>query len=119
MISIVSPKRALIISLSLPARRTSALSGEPAPRSVFLKPSPIDSTATKTATTSAMPIVVESDAPSRCGIVRTAVEVTAPTCRHPSAETRHGQPLRKASTMRSRIAWNAGIAPATKPSRTT
>jgi hypothetical protein len=69
MISIESPKSALIISLSLPARITMALSGDPAARSVFLNPSPIDSTATKTATTSAMPIVVERDAPRRCGIV--------------------------------------------------
>jgi len=40
------------------------VAGEPAERSVLRKPSPIDSTATKTATTSAMPTAVEIDAPA-------------------------------------------------------
>ena len=59
--------RMLIISLSAPERITIAVSGEPVVAIVLRKPSAIDSTATNTATTPAMPTTATSDEAERAG----------------------------------------------------
>ena len=60
-----SSERPLTISLSAPARITMAVSGDPVVAIVVRNPSAIDSTATKTATTPAMPTTATSDEVSR------------------------------------------------------
>ena len=56
------------------------LFGLPASAIAARNPSAIDSTATKTMTTPATPIIDTADDPSRCGIVLMLSEATATVC---------------------------------------
>src|SRR5690606_3722594 len=77
------PPRPLVISESAPLRITMARSGDPASCIDALNPSAIDSTATRTTTTPAMPMMATMDDPSRCGMVRRLSTVTATICLSP------------------------------------
>ena len=72
-----SPDSPLVISVSLPDRMTITRSGSPAPVIAALNPSAIDSTAVKTMTTPAMPMIATVDEPSRWPIDRRVTPVTA------------------------------------------
>src|SRR5258705_6440642 len=71
MMSASAPLNPLVTSESAPRRITIARLGEPASAIAARKPSPIDSTATKTITTPAMPTIATADELRRCGMVRT------------------------------------------------
>ena len=79
MIRVSSRWRPLIISESLPARRMTAVSGDAEEVMVLRKPSAMESTATKTATTPMTPKAAAAEAPRRCPIVRRLSPVTAAT----------------------------------------
>jgi hypothetical protein len=74
-----SPENPLVISVSLPWRRTMTVCGSPVPLIAARKPSAIDSTAVKTMTTPAMPITATIVDPRRWGIERSVTPVTAIT----------------------------------------
>ncbi len=80
MMSVSGPPRLLVISESAPLRMTSTRSGEPASAIAILNPSAIDSTAIRTMTTPAMPIMPTIDELSLWGIVRMLRSVTATVC---------------------------------------
>ncbi len=80
MIRTSSRDRALTISLSEPARITTAVSGDPVDCMVARKPSAIESTAMNTATTPAIPTMATMEEPSRWRIVRMFSSVTIATC---------------------------------------
>ena len=77
MMRVWSPRRPLVISVSLPARRINTTFGSPDACIVALTPSAIDSTATNTRTTPAMPMTATLDEPSRARIDRRFTDVTA------------------------------------------
>jgi hypothetical protein len=79
MIRVSSRSRPLIISLSLPARSTIAVSGAAVEVIAFLTPSAIENTAIDTITTPATPTIVASEEPRRWGIVRRLTQVTVAT----------------------------------------
>src|SRR5215207_1839303 len=79
MMRVASRSRPLIISLSLPERRTIAVSAEAFEVMVLRKPSAIDSTATNTATTPATPSTAAAEAPRRWPMVRRLSQVTVAT----------------------------------------
>src|SRR5882672_5166067 len=76
MTSAWPPGKPLVISESAPRRMTIARLGEPALAIAARKPSPIESTATNTITTPAMPITATAEELRRCGIVRTLSAAT-------------------------------------------
>ncbi len=80
MMSASGPENPLVISSSAPVRKTSARSGAPAELIAAKKPCAIESTATSTMTTPAIPITATADDPSRCEIVRRFSHVTARIC---------------------------------------
>src|SRR5262245_43601340 len=80
MTSTSGPGITLVISSSEPERMTMARPGEPALAIAVNRPSAIDSTATKTTTTPAMPTIATAEEPARCGSVRRLRRVTAPIC---------------------------------------
>ena len=75
-----SSARPLTISLSAPERITMAVSGDPVAAIVLRNPSAMESTATKIATTPAMPTMATSDEVARWPIVRRFSSVTTTTC---------------------------------------
>ena len=100
MIRVCSSSSTLDISVSLPARSTSAVPDEVPLSMTLRKPSAIDSTATNTATTPAKPTTATLDEPSRCRRLIRFTPVTASVCDEPA----HAQRLRSASTIVSRRA---------------
>ena len=67
---VVSRERPLIISVSAPLLKMSAVSGLPEAFITALKPCAIDNTPTSTATTPAIPKSAAAEEPLRCQIVR-------------------------------------------------
>ena len=63
-----------------PPRVTTTRSSRPVPLSVFSRPADIDSSATITPTTPAMPITITSDAPRRWGTLRRFIITISRTC---------------------------------------
>src|SRR3954471_3310778 len=80
MISTASPASPLVISLSAPPRMMMARSAAPAVCIVREKPSAIDSTATKTITTPAIPTTATADDPRRSRMVRMLNQATEKIC---------------------------------------
>ena len=80
MVSMSARVRLLLSSASEPPRRMMARSARPLSASVCLKPAPIASTDTNTATTPAMPMTMTLEAPSRCGRVCRLIEMAANSC---------------------------------------
>ena len=67
MMRVLSRRKPLTISLSAPLRRTIAASGEPEAVMACWKPTPIESTPTRTATTPAMPMTAAATEPRPLG----------------------------------------------------
>src|SRR5262245_11496578 len=80
MILISGPSIPLVISVSAPARNTSARPCEPDPAIALENPAEIDSTETNTTTTPAIPMMATAEEPSLCGIVRRLRDNTATVC---------------------------------------
>ena len=80
MMRVLSRRKPLTISLSAPLRRTMAASGEPEAVRALRKPTPIESTPTRTATTPAMPKTAAATEPRRCGMLSKPNLLTAATC---------------------------------------
>src|SRR5262245_12713987 len=108
MTSALAPLRPLVISESAPLRRMMTRSGEPASVSAARKPSAIESTATNTITTPAMPTTATADELRRCGIVRTLSAETASVCVNqrnilrPPQRVRDPEPHRRRRRQRAR-----------------
>src|SRR5947207_7447077 len=80
MILVSAPSIPLVISVSEPARSTSARLGEPDPPIACENPAEIDNTDTKTTTTPAIPIMATAEEPNRLGIVRRLTIMIAIVC---------------------------------------
>src|SRR5262245_51804232 len=80
MIRASVPSTPLVISVSDPARKTRARPDDPDPAIALENPSDMDSTDTKTTTTPAIPIMATAEEPSRAGIVRRFIIITATVC---------------------------------------
>src|ERR1035441_8749116 len=83
MMRVLSRRKPLTISVSAPLRRTIAASGEPEAVMAFSKPTPMESTPTRTATTPAMPMTAAATDPRRCGMLSKPNLLTEATCESP------------------------------------
>ena len=119
MMRVVGPPRPLIISPSAPLRRMITVSGDPDTVMACRNPFAIDKTATKTATTPAIPKTAAAVDPLReKTVIRLNVE-SEKTCRSQLIGPVMGYNLLSASAMRSRPASIAGRMPAARPSAKT